>query len=90
MLQEEEGGHDRVRKKKDTLLKIQPQTRCIGLCQEFFFYMGLGFELRALHLQSRHSSACILLWLFWRCGLTNYFPGLALNHDLLNLSLPIS
>jgi hypothetical protein len=28
-----------------------------------------------------------LLWLFWIWGLTNYFPGLALNLDLLNLSL---
>jgi hypothetical protein len=27
------------------------------------------------HLQS------ILLWLFWRWGLTNYLPGLALNHN---------
>jgi hypothetical protein len=37
----------------------------------FFFIVGLGFELRALHLQNRCSTACVtlqsvLLWLFWR------------------------
>jgi hypothetical protein len=31
-----------------------------------------------------------LLWLFWRWGLENYLPGLALNLDLPNLSLPSS
>jgi hypothetical protein len=46
---------------------------------------GLGFELRALaHLQP------ILLWLFWRWGLTNYLPGLTLIQDLPGLNFPNS
>jgi hypothetical protein len=55
----------------------------------------LGFELRALHLQSRHyhlshaSSPLFLLWLFWRLGggLVNYLPGLSWSLNSLNLSL---
>jgi hypothetical protein len=35
-----------------------------------------GTLLLEPHVQS------ILLWLFWRGGLVNCFPGLALNHDL--------
>jgi hypothetical protein len=31
-----------------------------------------------------------LLWLFWRWGLVNYLPGLVLNRDPPNLSLPSS
>jgi hypothetical protein len=45
--------------------------------------VGLRFELRALHLQSRHSTtsviqSClqsILLWLYEDGGLTNYLPS---------------
>jgi hypothetical protein len=38
-----------------------------------FWGLGLGFELRALHVQGRHSLLephlqSILLWLFWRWG----------------------
>jgi hypothetical protein len=36
------------------------------------------------HLQS------IVLWLFWRWGLKNYFLGLASNLDATDLSLPSS
>jgi hypothetical protein len=36
------------------------------------------------HLQS------ILLWLFWRWGFWNYLPGLALNRNPPDLSLPSS
>jgi hypothetical protein len=43
----------------------------------FFFLVGLEFQLRALHLQSRCSTGWAappvhLLWLFWRWALTNY------------------
>jgi hypothetical protein len=31
-----------------------------------------------------------LLWLFWRWGLEDYLPGLALSYDPPNLSLPSS
>jgi hypothetical protein len=59
----------------------------------FFFLVGLGFELRALHLQSKCSVLethfqTILLWLFWRWDLANYLPGLALNLDPPCISLP--
>jgi hypothetical protein len=41
----------------------------------FFFLVGLGFELRGLHLQSRHSTLepqlqSIFLWLFYFVGST--------------------
>jgi hypothetical protein len=42
----------------------------------------LEFELRALHLQSRHSGY------FGDRGLVNYLPRLASNSDPPNLSLP--
>jgi hypothetical protein len=57
--------------------------------------VGLGFELRASHLQSNallleaHLQH-ILFWLFWRWALVNCFPWLALNYNLPNLSLPSS
>jgi hypothetical protein len=34
-----------------------------------------------------HFASPILCWVFSREGLVNYFPGLALNHDLPDLSL---
>jgi hypothetical protein len=36
--------------------------------KHFFFLVGLGFELRALHLQSRRYRPSILLWFFLRSG----------------------
>jgi cellulose synthase/poly-beta-1,6-N-acetylglucosamine synthase-like glycosyltransferase len=50
----------------------------------FFFLMELGVKLTALCLQADALSLepclqSILLWLFWRWGLQNYLPGLALN-----------
>jgi hypothetical protein len=53
----------------------------------FYFLVGLGFEVRASHLQSSHSN--ILLCLFWRWVgfLSNYLPGLASKQDPPNLSL---
>jgi hypothetical protein len=53
--------------------------------------LGLGFELRALckagTLQLEPHLQPILLWLFWRWDFVNYLPGLASNHDPLDLSL---
>jgi hypothetical protein len=57
----------------------------------FLLKLGLNKGLHACkagalmlgpHLQS------ILFWLFWRWGLLNYFPRLALNHDPPYVSLP--
>jgi hypothetical protein len=53
----------------------------------------LGFELRALCLQSWHSitSASPLIHfglIIWRLSLLNYLPWLVLNLDRPNLSLP--
>jgi hypothetical protein len=50
---------------------------------------------RACNIQSRHSRTwatlrSILLRLFWRWGLGNNLPGLALNQDPPDLSLPRS
>jgi hypothetical protein len=51
--------------------------------------MGLGFEFRTSHLQSRHSTAsAILLVYFGDRVLVNYLPVLALNLDPSDLSLP--
>jgi hypothetical protein len=55
----------------------------------FCFVGGTGFELRASHLQSRYSTTSAippihllcLFWRWWGC------LGLALSHDLPNLSL---
>jgi hypothetical protein len=58
----------------------------------FFFLVGLGFDLRALHSQSTCSIPLeshlqfVLLWLFWRWGSCE----LTLNVDLLHLSLSSS
>jgi hypothetical protein len=57
--------------------------------------MGLGFELRSLHLQTDALSfhlhlQSILLWSFWRWGLMNYLPRLASSCDPPSLSLPSS
>jgi hypothetical protein len=67
----------------------------LGQRSFLFFLVGLEFELRALHLQSRCSTLephlqSIWLWLFWRWDLENYFPRLALNCSSSNLSLPSS
>jgi hypothetical protein len=45
--------------------------------------VGLEFELRALHLQSKHSTTWVTspVHLFWRWGLANYLPGLVSNLD---------
>jgi hypothetical protein len=56
---------------------------------------GDWVELRASHLQSRHTLLephlqSIFLWSFWRWGLENYLPGLPLNLDPPALSLPRS
>jgi hypothetical protein len=61
-----------------------------------FFLMGLGLELRASCLQSRHSTTWntppthFVLVILEGEGLSNYLPGLALNHNPLNLSFPNS
>jgi hypothetical protein len=58
-----------------------------------FLLLGFGFELRALHLESRLLEPhfwCISLWLFCRWGLKNYLPWVALNHDPPNFRLPSS
>jgi hypothetical protein len=66
-------------------------TQCPWFSFFFFGKTGIwtqGFALakRMLypHLQS------ILLWLFWRWGLSNYLPGLSLNLHSSDLSLPSS
>jgi hypothetical protein len=53
-----------------------------------YFLVGLGFELRASHLHSRHSTAWVPLPVYfsliiWEMGgLSNYLLRLDLNHDL--------
>jgi hypothetical protein len=54
-----------------------------GLNSELYACKAGALLLEA-HLES------ILLWLFWRRGLVNYLPRLALNYDPPNLSLPSS
>jgi hypothetical protein len=66
----------------------------------FFVLVGLGFELRASHLQSRFSyflnhtfspfCSGYFLEMGGGSGLKNYLPRLALNCDPPNLSLPSS
>jgi hypothetical protein len=52
----------------------------------FFFFMVLGFELRAYTLS--HSTALFFFLMgFSRLGLENYLPGLALNCDPPDLCL---
>jgi hypothetical protein len=60
-----------------------------------FFCMleKLVFEFSALHFTAgalllKPYLRFILLWLFWRWGVANYLPGLALNSDPPNLIFP--
>jgi hypothetical protein len=53
-----------------------------GVCNQDFALAKQGSLPLEPHLQS------ILLCLFWRWGLMNYLPGLTLNPDPLNLSIP--
>jgi hypothetical protein len=61
-----------------------------------FVLVGLGFELRASILQSRHSTAQAMppvhfaLVIFGDGDLSNYLPRLASNCDPPDLSLPSS
>jgi hypothetical protein len=59
----------------------------------FFLLVGLEFELglctcKGGVLPLEPCLQSILLWLIWRWVLKNYLPGLALNFDSPNLSLP--
>jgi hypothetical protein len=80
-------------------LKVQgqPGLHIETLSQSDFFFFGRDWGLNSglctckpgalpidPHLQS------ILLWLFWRWGLENYFTGLASNCNPPDLSLPRS
>jgi hypothetical protein len=60
----------------------------------FFFLVGLGFELRALQLQSRrclnHTSSPFCSGYFGGWSLQNFLPGLTLNLHPPDLSLPSS
>jgi hypothetical protein len=60
----------------------------------FLFRLGLGFELRALRLQSRHSTSWatppVHFGYFGVGGLSNYLYRLPLNCGPPNLSLPSS
>jgi hypothetical protein len=65
---------------------------CFFLSFFFFFFCGAedwtqGFML-AKQAQLEPCFQSILLWLFWRWGLMNYLPVLALNHIPPDLSLP--
>jgi hypothetical protein len=61
----------------------------------FFFLVGIRFEVRALHLQSRCSTTwamppvCFVLVILEK-DLVNYLPELASNCDSPHLSLPRS
>jgi hypothetical protein len=62
---------------------------------KLFFLVGLGFELRALHLQSRCfvTSATPPVYFalaILEMGVSNYLPKLASNLDPPHLSLPSS
>jgi hypothetical protein len=51
--------------------------------------MVLEFELSIVLVKHSESYLqSILLWLFWRWGLVNYLPRLALNCNLPNLTFP--
>jgi hypothetical protein len=61
----------------------------------FFFWWDWGFELRTSHLQSRLSTAWAtpevhFAVVIFEMGLVNYLPGLALNCNHPDLSLPSS
>jgi hypothetical protein len=62
-----------------------PASGCLPLFF-FFFFVVLGFELGAYTLSY---SASPFLWVSLREGLKNYLPGLASNHDLPDLCLPL-
>jgi hypothetical protein len=49
---------------------------------------GTGTEAQGFSLEPHLRS--ILLWFIWRWSLENYLPGLALNCDPPDLSLPSS
>jgi hypothetical protein len=76
-------------------LAFKLSFRWIKLFLSFFFFVGLGFELRTC-LQSKtvphepHLRTSILLGLFWQWGLANCLPGLASNSDPPNFILPSS
>jgi hypothetical protein len=72
-------------------LSIGKNLKVILTTLNFVLCVGVEFELRALHLQSSHSTPCatlqsVLLWLFWY--LMNYLPGLVSNHIPSDFSLP--
>jgi hypothetical protein len=53
----------------------------------------LGFEVTLAKQVFYHPEPhpqSIFLWLFWRWGLVNYLPGLALKHNPPNLIIPSS
>jgi hypothetical protein len=61
----------------------------------FLGRVGLGFELRASHLQSRHSTALVIppvhfAQIILRWGLVNYLAGMVSNCNSPKLSLPSS
>jgi hypothetical protein len=55
----------------------------IYVCMCVYVFVGLGFELRASHLQSRHSTHFAVVS-FGDVGLKKYLLRLALNCDPLN------
>jgi hypothetical protein len=62
----------------------------------WFFLVGLGFEVRALHLQSKalhhlsHISSPFFALVVLKMGSCELFAELALTHDPLDLSFPSS
>jgi hypothetical protein len=61
----------------------------------FFFLVELGFKLRALCLQKKHSTACAtppvdFALVILEMSLVNYLPGLASNYNPSDFSLPNS
>jgi hypothetical protein len=77
--------------------KMGEKTPLIGtLCVCVCVCIVLEFELRASHLQSRHSPAWatlpvhFLLWLFWRWRSHKYLPGLARTFNCLSASNVLS
>jgi hypothetical protein len=59
---------------------------------KFYYFVALGFELRASHMLGRlsYTSSSFLLFFLWRWGLVNYLPGLASNHEPPDLSLQVT
>jgi hypothetical protein len=63
------------------------------LCLPFFFIVGVGFEFKALHLQSRFSTTWASLpfhfaLIILEIGCCELFAWLASNYDPPDLSLP--